>query len=651
MTTSSAPTSLPPDGRRAPHPASTVLHGVPVVPGVAYAPVIRPGRLPALDDDASGDLAESDRPAEAARFAAAATTVATRLRDRAAHATGAASEVLAATATLAQDRAWLAAAEKRINAGAPAVRAVTGAVEQFIDMFTQLGGLMAERVTDLRDIRDRVIAELKGLPEPGVPLPATASILCAEDLAPADTAGLDPTLVVALATTLGGPTSHTAIIARQLGIPCVVAVEGLDAVAMGTMVLVDGTTGTVTVSPDDALASEAVAQAQREAERAAHWTGPGATADGHAVAVLANVQDGAAAHAARKTPAEGIGLFRTELCFLNRDTEPSVDEQTDIYSDVLDAFAGHKVVIRTLDAGSDKPLKFAGHPEEANPALGVRGIRIAEGNPGLLDRQLEAIAAAGRRTGNSPWVMAPMIATADEAERFAAQARSHGLTPGVMIEIPAAALLADRILGHVDFLSIGTNDLAQYTMAADRMSADLAALTDPWQPAVLALVAMATRAGAAVGKPVGVCGEAAADPLLACVLTGLGVTSLSAAAAAIQGVGAKLAQVTLQQCRDAAANVLAASSPADARSAARALCLASRRKSIGRRVGFVARRMTEGPVDACYHCRHTDTPADRRGHRIRDRTAGPLDHHRPARLRGRGLSGRARVRRRQRSGP
>jgi phosphotransferase system enzyme I (PtsI) len=539
-----------------------------VVPGVAYAPVIRPGRLPSLDDEWTGDLAESDRSAEAARFTAAASAVATRLRDRAALATGAASEVLAATATLAQDRAWLGAAEKRINAGAPAVRAVIGAVEQFVDMFIQLGGLMAERVTDLRDIRDRVIAELKGLPEPGVPLPAVPSILCADDLAPADTAGLDPTLVVALATALGGPTSHTAIIARQLGIPCVVAVDGLDAIEPGSMVLVDGTAGTVTVTPDAATAGDAVSQAKRAAERAARWTGPGATSDGHAVAVLANVQDGAAARAARETAAEGVGLFRTELCFLNRDTEPSVDEQADVYVEVLDAFAGHKVVIRTLDAGSDKPLKFAGHPDEANPALGVRGIRIASGNPGLLDRQLEAIAAAGRRTGNPPWVMAPMIATADEAEHFAAQVRSHGLTPGVMIEVPAAALLADRILEHVDFLSIGTNDLAQYTMAADRMSAELAALTDPWQPAVLTLVAMAVRAGAAADKPVGVCGEAAADPLLACVLAGLGVTSLSAAAAAVQGVGAKLAQASLRQCRDAAEAVLAAGTAAQARAAA-----------------------------------------------------------------------------------
>ncbi|WP_264066573.1 phosphoenolpyruvate--protein phosphotransferase [Mycolicibacterium komossense] len=549
--------------------AGTVLSGVPVVAGVQYAPVIRPGRVPAPDElSAEPDIAEADRAAEASRFTAAAAAVAQRLRDRAGHATGVASEVLAATAMLAQDRAWLGAAEKGIAQGAPAVRATTAAAAQFVDLFTQMGGLMAERVTDLLDIRDRVVAELNGLPEPGVPVPDVPSILCAEDLAPADTAGLDPTLILGLATTLGGPTSHTAIIARQLGIPCVVAIAGLSEVPVGAMVLVDGTRGTVTVSPDPAEATAAVEEAARVTAAMANWTGPGATADGHKVAILANVQDGAAARAATETPAEGVGLFRTELCFLSRDTEPSVDEQADIYSEVLQAFSGRKVVIRTLDAGSDKPLKFVGHPDEANPALGVRGIRITIGNPGLMERQLAAIAKAAERTGNSPWVMAPMVATAEEAKIFAAQVRAHGLTPGVMIEVPAAALLADRILEHVDFLSIGTNDLAQYTMAADRMSADLAALTDPWQPGVLALVAMAARAGAAVGKPVGVCGEAAADPLLACVLTGLGVTSLSAAAAAVNAVGTKLASVTLTQCRDAADAVLATASAAEARTAA-----------------------------------------------------------------------------------
>jgi phosphotransferase system enzyme I (PtsI) len=550
------------------YPAGTVLQGVPVVAGVQYAPVIRPGRPPVLEDLESVRIEEADRAAEVTRFADASSTVAERLRDRATHATGAASEVLNATATLARDRAWLAAAEKQITGGMPAVPAVVAAVAQFVDLFTQLGGLMAERVTDLKDIRDRVIAELSGLPEPGVPLPLEPSILCAEDLAPADTAGLDPNLVVGLATTLGGPTSHTAIIARQLGIPCVVAVSGLDDVTAGTMVMVDGTLGTVTVSPETTAARDAVERARQSAASMAGWTGPGATSDGHPVSILANVQDGSAARAARETPAEGVGLFRTELCFLNRETEPSVEEQAQIYSEVLEAFSGHKVVIRTLDAGSDKPLKFVRHPDEANPALGVRGIRIAEGNPGLMERQLEAIASAAAQTGNPPWVMAPMIATAEEAKHFAAHARSYGLTPGVMIEVPAAALLADRILEHVEFLSIGTNDLAQYTMAADRMSAELATLTDPWQPGVLALVAMAARAGAKAGKPVGVCGEAAADPTLACVLTGLGVTSLSAAAAAVAGVGAKLASVTLQQCRDAAEAVLPTASAADARAAA-----------------------------------------------------------------------------------
>jgi phosphoenolpyruvate-protein phosphotransferase (PTS system enzyme I) len=561
-------TASPPATSQAGTQSATVLNGVPVVAGVAYAPVIRPGRIPMTDGvDSLPDVDESERPAESARFTAAATAVADRLRERAEHTTGAASEVLAATAGLAQDRAWLAAAEKRIAEGTPAIRATIGAVAQFIDLFTQIGGLMAERVTDLRDIRDRVIAELSGLPEPGVPQPTRPSILCAEDLAPADTAGLDPNLIVGLATTLGGPTSHTAIIARQLGIPCVVAVGGLDGVAAGAMVLVDGTVGTVTVSPEESAANAAVEAARRDAPD--HWSGPGATADGHAVAILANVQDGAAARAARHTPAEGVGLFRTELCFLNRDTEPSVDEQTKIYAEVLQAFSGMKVVIRTLDAGSDKPLRFVRRHDEANPALGVRGFRIGDDNPGLLERQLEAIAAAGATTGTSPWVMAPMIATPDEAESFAALACSRGLTPGVMIEVPAAALLADKVLEHVDFLSIGTNDLAQYTMAADRMSAPLATLTDPWQPAVLALVAATARSGARAGKPVGVCGEAAADPLLACVLVGLGVTSLSAAAAALRGVGAKLGSVTLQQCRDAADVVLTTASPVAARAAAR----------------------------------------------------------------------------------
>ncbi|MDF3304790.1 phosphoenolpyruvate--protein phosphotransferase [Rhodococcus sp. T2V] len=544
-----------------------IVRGTPVVPGIAYAPVIWPAPRPEVAPG-SARIDEASRDAEMVRFEEAAAVVSQRLRDRAASVSGAAAEVLQANAAMAADRGWLGAAQKLIAGGTPAGEAAAEATEQFVTLFTKMGGLMAERVTDLRDIRDRVVSELLGLPEPGIPVPTTPSILCAQDLAPADTAGLDPELIVGLVTVLGGPTSHTAIISRQLGIPCVVAVRDLESVVSGTPVLLDGSAGELVMEPDPVEARAAVEHGRAERLRIQSWEGPGRTSDGHAVSILANVQDGAGARSASGTAAEGVGLFRTELCFLDRDSEPGVDEQAEIYGEVLDAFAGRKVVIRTLDAGSDKPLRFANHADEANPALGVRGIRIAEQNPGILSRQLDAVAAAAKQTQSQPWVMAPMISTPAEAESFAAEVRARGLVPGVMVEVPAAALLADRLLRHVDFLSIGTNDLAQYTMAADRMSSDLASLTDPWQPAVLALVARTAEAGVAAGKPVGVCGEAAADPLLACVLIGLGVTSLSCAGAAVSGVGAKVGSVTLDDCRRAAEDVLATSDPAEARAAA-----------------------------------------------------------------------------------
>jgi len=368
---------------------------------------------------------------------------------------------------------------------------------------------------------------------------------------------------------LGGPTSHTAIIARQLAIPCVVAAD-VDDIGVGTVVLVDGSTGEIVIEPDPAWAEAQVATSRSARADAAAWTGPGHTADGAAVSVYANVQDGATARKAAAGPAEGVGLFRSELAFLGQDDEPTVEEQAAIYAEVLDAFGSRKVVIRTLDAGSDKPMKFANLHEEENPALGVRGLRIAIANPSLLTNQLDAIALAAERTGTSPWVMAPMVATAAEAEGFANLVRERGLTPGVMIEVPSAALLADRILQHVDFLSIGTNDLSQYTMAVDRLSSELAGLTDPWQPAVLALIGRTAAAGRDAGKPVGVCGEAAADPLLACVLVGLGITSLSMAASAIGQVGASLARSSSDDCRAAAHAALDASDPAAGRAAAAA---------------------------------------------------------------------------------
>jgi phosphotransferase system enzyme I (PtsI) len=271
-------------------------------------------------------------------------------------------------------------------------------------------------------------------------------------------------------------------------------------------------------------------------------------------------------------PIEGVGLFRTELCFLDSTEEPSVEEQARVYGEVLDAMADKTtVVIRTLDAGSDKPIAYATKAGEENPALGVRGLRLSFDNPGLMDRQLDGIALAAKNTGTEPWVMAPMVATVAEAKAFADKVRGRGLKPGVMVEIPSAAILAYQLLEVVDFLSIGTNDLTQYTMAADRMATDLAHLTDPWQPAVLQLIAITAEAGKQAGKPVGVCGEAAADPILACALVGMGITSLSMAARAVRPVGAQLSRVSMDTCEAAAEAALGASDPMAARDAVRAL--------------------------------------------------------------------------------
>jgi phosphotransferase system enzyme I (PtsI) len=264
----------------------------------------------------------------------------------------------------------------------------------------------------------------------------------------------------------------------------------------------------------------------------------------------------------------GVGLFRTEFLFLDRHDAPDLEEQVTAYAGVFAFFDGGTVVVRTLDAGADKPLPFLGLPEEPNPALGVRGLRVARARPEILDLQLEAIALAAARTSADVQVMAPMVATRPEAEAFAARARDHGLpTAGVMVEVPSAALHAARLLEVVDFLSIGTNDLSQYTLAADRQTGDLADLLDPWQPAMLELVGVCAAAGKAAGKPVGVCGEAAADPLLAPVLAGLGITKLSLSPRSLPAVRAALAGHTLARCEDLAARALRAGDAAAARAA------------------------------------------------------------------------------------
>ncbi|RSN14900.1 phosphoenolpyruvate--protein phosphotransferase [Streptomyces sp. WAC 05977] len=539
---------------------SESLSGVAVSPGRASGPVVRVAEP--LGEPASTP-APADPAAEAARIAPAAQIVAGRLEKLAETATGEAATILITTAAMAADPALVSSAEQLVkDQNLPAPRAVHQAAGKFADALAAAGGYMAERARDVLDVRDRLIAELLGIAPPGVPDLDSPSVLVARDLAPADTAGLDPDKVLALVTEEGGPTSHTAILARALGIPAVVAVRGvlaLDAQALA----VDGDTGVVEVADPDAEIVTATKTGAIE------WDGTGATADGHRVKVLGNVGSAADAQAAAEAGAEGVGLFRTEFCYLDAAAEPSVEEQRKAYTAVLTPFRGKPVVVRTLDAGADKPLAFLEPEDEPNPALGVRGLRVAFDRPEILDRQLEAIAGAAQDSGAEVSVMAPMVATADEAAWFAERARAAGIARvGVMIEIPAAALTAREILDAVDFVSVGTNDLAQYTFAADRQLGAVAKLNDPWQPGLLRLLKVIGQAAKDTGKPAGVCGEAAADPRLALVLAGLGLTSLSMNAPAVRAVGASLAATTLAECEALAEAVLATSDPVAARQAA-----------------------------------------------------------------------------------
>jgi len=545
------------DGHAPATSASTLpLGGIGVSPGRAAGRVALMAPRPRLPEDRpeSGDV---EAETQAATEALAWTADDLEVRARAAPMPRAA-EVLEATAMMARDPSLEEAIRSEIANGAPAAWAIERAMEVFRAMLLELGGYMAERAADLDDVSDRAIARLLGRPMPGIPERDAPFVLVADDLAPADTVTLSPERVLALVTVRGGPTSHTAILARSLGLPAVVACAAAASLREGELVEVDGGTGEIRtgITPGDAAETNRSEQLRRAAHAASH--GPGRTSDGHPVALLLNIGDAAGAAAVAAVDAEGVGLFRTEFLYLDRSDAPSVDEQAALYADVFEAVAGRKIVVRTLDAGADKPLPFLNQEREPNPALGLRGLRIARRAPEVLTDQLAALALARQKTGADVWAMAPMVATPAEAKWFTDLAREHGLpVAGVMVEIPAAALRARELLEHADFLSIGTNDLAQYTLAADRMAGDLADLLDPWQPALLELVRITAEAGRAAGKSVGVCGEAAASPALAPVLVGLGVTSLSMSAAAVAEVRDSLAAVTLAECREMARDALA----------------------------------------------------------------------------------------------
>jgi phosphocarrier protein FPr len=406
----------------------------------------------------------------------------------------------------------------------------------------------------------RVVAAITGAEVAGA---GASGIVIADELTPADAAGLDPEHVLAIATARGSTTAHAAILARALGLPAVVGLgPAVLAVADGATLLLDGEAGTVTVDPPADVVSDAEERRERAEQRRAaareRAAEPAVTRDGERVEVFANLGTGADAAHAVALGAEGVGLLRTEFLFLGRAELPGEEEQARTLREIVTALDGRPLIVRTLDAGADKPLPALPMPSEDNPFLGVRGIRLALARPEVLATQFRAILRVAAE--HPVKTMLPMVATLGEiaaARELLDQARADTgidapMELGIMVEVPAAALAAQRLAAHVDFFSVGTNDLTQYTMAAERGDPRLASLLAGPQPAVLRLIQATVQGAAAHGRWVGVCGELAGDPAAAVLLAGLGVTELSMAAALVPEVKAALREVSLADARAAA---------------------------------------------------------------------------------------------------
>ena len=572
-------------------PRARRLVGLGAVAGIATAPAWRYREQPA----AAATLETAD-PAAAIR--SAATVAEAQLEGLAARIREAGrpddAGIFEAQAVLATDPTIVDGALQRVAAGADPAEAVIGAATEAALEIASLGDeLLAARAADVRDVGARIARILRG---ETLALPDAPVIAIADDLPPSVTAEIPAAFLRGIALAGGSRTAHAVILARGLGIPCVVGCTGLlealdDAAAGGTPVEIalDGEAGEVLIDPDaeakGALVERAAALAARRARAAAARGRPGATADGSRVLLVANIGKPDDASRALEAGAEGVGLFRTEFLFMQRQAPPSEDEQVAAYRRTFEAFGpGRPVVVRLADIGGDKAIPYLGLPPEANPFLGVRAIRLAYVDPELLRTQLRAIWRAGGLAGVQPHVMAPMVATLDDVDLLeslrdearsavlaAGQPCADAMVTGIMIEIPAAALLAPELARRVAFFSIGTNDLTQYLMAADRGNATLGRFQDALHPAVLRAIASVVAGADAAGIPVAVCGELAGDPAGALVLVGLGVDELSADAGSLDEVRAAIAAATRPEVEALARAALAAADAAAVRAMAAGL--------------------------------------------------------------------------------
>jgi phosphocarrier protein FPr len=554
--------------------AGEVLSGVPASAGLAVGPVHHLHGATGPPPDRAADDPQRERERLEHGIAAAGTAIE---RDRevvAARAGDAEAAIFDAHLMLLGDEALLEPAQRAIDSGAAAERAFYDAAQEVAERYRALDEpLLQERATDVLDVGRRVVDALIG----GTSAAAPTGIVLAGELTPADAAALDPARVTGIATAHGTATAHAAILARALALPAVVGLgEAILQIPDGMTVLIDGEAGTLLLDPPEDVQRDAAERRERaerrrtDARTRAHELG--ATRDGTRIEVFANLGSAAEASKAVELGAEGVGLLRTEFLFLDRPELPDEEEQAETLREIATALDGRPLVVRTLDAGADKPLPALPMPPEANPFLGVRGIRLGLAQPDVLATQLRAILRVAA-DAHPLKVMLPMVATLDEIDRAREaleQARSDTgvgapLEFGIMVEIPAAAITAERLAPHVDFFSLGTNDLTQYTMAAERGDERLAPLLTGTQPAVLRLVKDTVAGADAHGRWVGVCGELAGDPAAAVLFAGLGVAELSMAPTLVPDVKAALRGVDIEQARAAAHRALEVDTAAAAR--------------------------------------------------------------------------------------
>jgi len=555
------------------------LRGIAASRGIAIGPAFHFRRA-----DLSFERRTVEDPtAEWARFQAALETAREQLADVYAKAeaeSGAAqAAIFQAHALMLEDPELLDAVrtaieEQCINAEA----ALSDAAETYAQMLETLDDeYLSARAADVRDVAARVLRILLGVAESPTANLTVPSIILARDLTPSDTVLLDKSLVLGFCTAEGGATSHTAILARGLGLPAIVgAGPSVLEIPDGAMLVLDGGDGTLLVGPDEGTVAEyrarqaAATVVLARAREKAHE--PAVTRDGHRVEVVANIGNVEGARAALEAGAEGVGLLRTEFLYLERSRLPDEEEQYRAYRAIVDVFGDRPVVLRTLDIGGDKDLPYLDLPHEMNPFLGLRAIRLCLARPELFRPQLRAALRAG--AGRNLKLMFPMVATVSEVraaravlEECRAELLAEGqpvaeeMEVGIMVEIPAAALMADHLAAEVDFFSIGTNDLSQYTLAADRTNAQVAPLATGFQPAVLRLVRDVIAAAHAQGKWVGLCGELAGEPLAIPILLGLGLDEFSMNPPAIPLAKQIIRALTLEEAQEVAQAALKLDSP------------------------------------------------------------------------------------------